>query len=97
MYIIPSCTRDNVNTSNGGDIKFNYAELESLSEYKPFSDDIDIDARLTTINENNVALNMNEDHLSDEDEYIEKVIKKFNSRLGQYEFLSEVERLQCKV
>ena len=89
MYIILSCTCDNVNTSNGGDIKFNYAELESLSEYKPFSDDIDIDARLTTINESNVALNMNEDHLSDEDEYIvEKVIKKkFNSRLGQYEFL----------
>ena len=30
----------------------------------------------------------NEDHFSDEDEYIEKVIKKqFNNRLGQYEFL----------
>ena len=49
---------DNVNTSNDGDVKFNYADLEVLSEYKPFSDDIDIDARLTTINESNVALNM---------------------------------------
>ena len=57
-----------MNTSNGGDIKFNYAELDALSEYKPFSADIDIDARLTTINESNVALN--EDHFPDEDEYI---------------------------
>ena len=84
----PSLLHVNVSkfvSQSSGRVKFNYQEVPTLEEYIPFSENVDIERFCGTQGIDNYC-NENE---HEADEYIVEriVMKKFNNRTNQYEFL----------
>lgn len=77
---------EQIRASSGSDAKLLMDNIEELKEYVPFTPDIDIESRLSTeCNEDSVeAVEFEEE----EPFNVESIVKKkFNTKLGQYEFL----------
>ena len=68
-----------------GNITVDTSNIDCLASYVPFTEDVDIQERLNLFN----CPNVQPENTESEDIYtVEKIVeKKFNNRLGQYEFL----------
>ena len=75
----------NTTEATDGNITVDTENIDNLASYVPFTEDVNVQERLNLFN----CLNVQPDSTENEDEYIvEKIVeKKFNNRLGQYEFL----------